>query len=85
MPPAGANRGHYQNPALDELLDEQRVEMDQEKRKAILSQIQKIVAEDEPYINLWYMDNVCVHRERVGQIVMAPAGGFDFLETMELK
>ena len=32
----------------------QRVEMDQEKRKAILSEIQKIVAEDEPYINLWY-------------------------------
>ena len=84
-PPAGANRGHYHNPALDQLLDEQRVEMDQEKRKALLSQIQKIVAEDEPYINLWYTDNVCVHRERVGQIVMAPAGGFDFLETMELK
>jgi len=84
-PPAGANRGHYHNPMLDQLLDEQRVETDQEKRKALLSQIQEIVAEDEPYINLWYTDNVCVHRERVGSIAMAPAGGFDFLKTMELK
>ena len=37
--------------------------MDTGKRKAILSKIQKIVAEDEPYINLWYYDNVCVHRD----------------------
>ena len=63
LPPNGANRGHYRNPALDDLLDRQGVEMDREKRKAILSEIQKIVAEDEPYINLWYVDNVCVHRE----------------------
>jgi hypothetical protein len=40
--------------------------MDSEKRKALLSQIQKIVAIDEPYINLWYTDNVCVHRARIG-------------------
>ena len=40
--------------------------MDREKRKAILSEIQKIVAEDEPYINLWYTDNVCVHRDAGG-------------------
>jgi len=84
-PPAGANRGHYHNPALDRLLDEQRVEVDQEKRKALLSQIQKIVAEDEPYINLWYTDNICVHGERVGHIPMPPAGGFDFLKTVEVK
>ena len=23
------------------------------------------MATDEPYINLWYVDNVCVHRERL--------------------
>ena len=65
MPPLGANRGHYRNPALDALIEQEKVEMDRDKRKAILSQIQKIVAEDEPYINLWYVDNVCVHRTRV--------------------
>jgi len=85
MPPDGANRGHYRDPALDALIDRQRVEMDMAKRKALLSEIQKIVAEDEPYINLWYVDNVCVHRERVTGIAIPPGGDYDFLDTAELK
>lgn len=85
MPPDGANRGHYRNPALEALIDRQRVEMDMSKRKALLSEIQKIVAEDEPYINLWYIDNVCVHRERVTGIAIPPGGDYDFLDHAELK
>lgn len=85
MPPNGANRGHYRNPALDALLDQARVEMDRENRKAILSQIQKIVAEDEPYINLWYVDNVCVSRKRLTNLVLPPAGDFDFLDLARLR
>ena len=67
------------------MIDQQRVEMDREKRKALLSRIQKIVAEDEPYINLWYIDNVCVHRTRVTGIVISPSGDYDFLKTAKLK
>ncbi|HUJ33206.1 MAG TPA: ABC transporter substrate-binding protein [Candidatus Acidoferrum sp.] len=85
MPPNGANRGHYRNPTLDALLDQARVEMDREKRKAILSQIQKIVAEDEPYITLWYVDNVCVRRKRLTNVVLPPAGDFDFLDSARLQ
>jgi ABC-type transport system substrate-binding protein len=85
MWPDGANRGHYRNAELDRLIDEQSVEMDQAKRKVLLSEIQKIVAEDEPYLNLWYMDNVCVHRGRVIGIDVQPDGGYDFLDTAELK
>jgi peptide/nickel transport system substrate-binding protein len=85
MPPNGANRGHYKNPALDALLDQARVEMDREKRKAILSQIQKIVGEDEPYINLWYVDNICVRRQRLTNVILPPAGDFDFLDLARLK
>jgi peptide/nickel transport system substrate-binding protein len=84
-PPNGANRGHYRNPQLDRLLDEARVEMDRQKRKALLSQIQKIVAEDEPYITLWYVDNVCVHRKRIANVVIPPAGDFDFLDLARLQ
>ncbi len=39
--------------------------LDQTKRKALYDQIQQIVAEDLPYINLWYLDNVLVHTNRV--------------------
>jgi peptide/nickel transport system substrate-binding protein len=65
IPPLGANRGHYHNPALDALLDAQRVEMDRGKRKQLVWKIQEMVAEDEPYIALWYLDNTCVHRAEV--------------------
>lgn len=85
MPPDGANRGHYRNPQLDALLDQEHVEMDREKRKAILSQIQKIVAEDEPYIDLWYPDNVCAHRTRLTNITISPGGDYEFLDDARLK
>jgi peptide/nickel transport system substrate-binding protein len=84
VPPLGANRGHYQNAELDALLQKQRIEMDREKRKELLSQIQKIVAEDEPYINLWYVDNIAVHRSRVSGVSIAPSGDFDFLSSVTL-
>lgn len=85
MPPEGANRGHYRNAALDALLARERVEMEREKRKSILSEIQKLVAEDEPYINLWYVDNVCVHRARLENILISPTGDYEFLASANLK
>jgi len=85
IPPAGYNRGRYSNPELDALLEKQRTEMDRDKRKALLSQVQKIVAEDEPYINLWYVDNIAVHRARVTDVTIAPSGDFDFLTAVELR
>ncbi len=84
FPPNGANRGHYRNPALDALLDRGRVETDIEKRRAIFSHVQKIVAEDLPYLNLWYPDNVCVHRKRITKIALSPLGDYDFLTGVVL-
>jgi peptide/nickel transport system substrate-binding protein len=85
MPPVGSNRGHYKNPQLDALLDQARVEMDQAKRREILARVQGIVARDEPYINLWYVDNVCVHRDRLTGIALSPGGDYDFLDSAYLK
>ncbi len=84
MPPDGANRGHYRNPRLDALLDEARIESDREKRKRLYAEAQRIVAEDVPYINLWYLNNVCVHRARLGNVKVAPAGDYDFLKDVVL-
>ena len=84
-PPAGANRGHYRNPTLDALIEQQKMEMDRVKRKALVSEIQRIVAEDEPYINLWYVDNVCVHRDNITDIVIPAGGDYDFLANARLR
>lgn len=85
FPPNGANRGHYNNPQLDALLDQARLEMNPDKRKAILWKIQEILAADEPYINLWYRDNVCVHNKRLTNIILPPAGSFGFLNLARLQ
>jgi peptide/nickel transport system substrate-binding protein len=85
LPPDGANRGHYRNPRLDALLEQARLETNGEKRKQILSAAQKIIAEDEPYINLWYPDNVCVHRDRLTGIEIPPGGDYEFLAGARLR
>lgn len=85
IPPLGANRGRYRNPALDALMDQARSETDREKRKKLFSEIQKIVAEDVPYLSLWYQDNICVHRKRVSNVHLSPTGDYDFLRYVEAQ
>jgi peptide/nickel transport system substrate-binding protein len=82
--PKRANRTFYSNPQVDALIREGRSTLDQEQRKAIYAQIQQILAEDVPYINLWYLDNVLVHTNRVRNIALGPAGNYDFLRTAEI-
>jgi peptide/nickel transport system substrate-binding protein len=55
-----------------------------QERKPLYTEIQSILAEDLPYINLWYLDNVLVHTSRVRNLRLNPAGNFDFLRTAEL-
>src|SRR5207245_7363368 len=76
IPPDGANRGHYRNPRLDALVDQARVEAERERRRQLYSEVQRIVAEDLPYLNLWLSDNVLVHRRRVTQVQLAPTGDY---------
>jgi peptide/nickel transport system substrate-binding protein len=79
IPPDGPNRGRYKNATVDELTEKIRVEMDREKRKALCREVQRIVAEDLPYVPLWYTDVVSVHRKELGQVKLTPTGDYDFL------
>ena len=84
FPPNGSNRGHYSNPRVDTLIDQARREIDPAVRKPLYAEVQKIVADELPYIDLWYLDNVLVHNKRVGNLKLNPAGSYDFLRTAEL-
>ena len=53
--------------------------MNQPKRKALTSEVQKIVAEDLPYIPLWYSDVVSVHQRTLGDLTLSPTGDYEFL------
>jgi peptide/nickel transport system substrate-binding protein len=82
--PNGANRSFYSNPRVDALINQARAELDQSKRKALYAAIQDLLAEDLPYLNLWYLDNVLVHSKRVKNLSLNPPGNYDFLKTAEL-
>jgi peptide/nickel transport system substrate-binding protein len=84
FPPNGANRGFYSNPKVDALIDQARREVDQNSRKSTYAELQRILAEELPYIDLWYLDNVLVHNKRVLNLQLNPAGNYDFLRTAEL-
>ncbi|HST11467.1 MAG TPA: ABC transporter substrate-binding protein [Terriglobales bacterium] len=82
--PNGANRSFYSNPRIDALIDQARSELDQSKRKQLYAEVQRILAEDLPSINLWYRDNVLVHSRRVTGLSLNPPGNYDFLRTADL-
>ena len=84
FPPNGANRGYYANPRVDALIDQARRELDPTIRRPLYAEVQKILAEELPYIDLWYLDNVLVHNKRVMNLKLNPAGNYDFLRTAEL-
>jgi len=83
--PKGANRQYYSNPRVDALIAQARAELDQNARKRDYAELQKILTEDLPYVNLWYLNNVMVASKRVHGLELNPSGNFDFLKTAELQ
>jgi peptide/nickel transport system substrate-binding protein len=85
VPPNGFNRGFYSNPDVDRLIDEATAAMDQETRKRAYTQVQRIVAEDAPYISLWYKTNVAVAQPELTGIRLTPLAEFSFLKDVHRR
>jgi peptide/nickel transport system substrate-binding protein len=81
-PPNGRNRGRYVNPRIDELTVKGQLVLDGQERKKVYSEIQKILAEDLPYIYLWYPHNVIVMSKRVQGFTPYPDGDFVSLKDV---
>ncbi len=69
---AGLNRMRYQNPVLDDLLDQGSREIDRDKRREIYAKVQDILAAEVPMLPLWHPDNVTVSRRVVQGFRMWP-------------
>jgi len=61
----GLNLSNYQNKNLDKVLEEQRQEFDEEKRKEKLEKIEKILMEDYPAIFLYNPDYLYAVSQKV--------------------
>lgn len=72
--PTGSSETGYANPEFDALYDQQSVERDPEKRRALVFQMQEMVFNDVVYIIPYYQDLVQAYRTDrfTGWIVDAP-------------
>ena len=82
VPPVGKNRGYYNNAEIDRLTEEGRSTFDREKRRIIYSKVQKIAAEDLPYISLWHGTNSAVMTADIKGFLLYPRGEFDSLKKI---
>ena len=71
-----------QSQRIDALTDQIRVEMNQEKREALCSEVQTILANDLPYLPLWFNDVVSVHDRSLGELNLSSTGDYNFLTTL---
>ena len=84
FPPRGGNRGYYDNPRLDALLQQAAGETDEGARRRDYLAVQQILATDLPSVPLWYPDVVVVHSTRLGNLHLDPGASFGFLRTATL-
>jgi peptide/nickel transport system substrate-binding protein len=82
MPPKGRNRGHYSDPRIDELIDFGRRELDMEKRMEAYREIQRIVAEELPYLSLFYRNDVCVYNKSINGVKVYPDANWTYLTSV---
>jgi peptide/nickel transport system substrate-binding protein len=82
MPPNGFNRGYYENPEVDRLIDAAMAASTDEERRRLYGEAQRVVAEDAPYISLWYKTNVAVSRTEIVGVKLTPTAEFTFLREV---
>jgi peptide/nickel transport system substrate-binding protein len=82
VPPAGYNRGHYQNPEVDRLIDLASAAIDEGDRKKFYGAAQRIIADDAVYIPIWNRVNVAVAQKSLGGLQLAPVIDFSMLKDV---
>jgi len=79
--PEQLNSISYANPEVDALLEKGRATCHQSERVAVYHRIQEILAEDQPYVFLYYPDSLWAVASRVRGIKPAPAGiDYNFID-----
>ncbi len=71
---ASGNRSFYENPEVDKLLEEARAEIDEEKRLALYSEIQEILVDDAPIMNLQHQAYLSGVSNKVENYWIDPSG-----------
>jgi peptide/nickel transport system substrate-binding protein len=79
MTPPGRNRGYYNNPEFDKVVEQAFREADFAKRQALYKKAQEIAFADLPTIPLWYEQQVAIVHRRVRDYELPVNGDFSSL------
>lgn len=82
IPPVGFNRGYYSNPTVDRLIDEATISTTADGRRRLYAEAQRLIAEDMPYISLWYKTNVAVAQQNLVGLRLLPNADFSVLRNV---
>ncbi len=66
------------NPLLNQLIDRQRQDQNTESRQAVFGEIQKILAEQVPYLPLWQTKDYAFAQNGISGVTINPSQNFPF-------
>ena len=84
-PPAGANRGRFNDAKTDELIELAESKTDLVEQAGVYRELQTWLLEQLPYIPLWYEDNLLARRKNVTGYTVFPGGDYDGLITTQKR
>ncbi len=82
VPPAGLNRVFYADAEVDRAIDAATREVQDDRRRELYAEAQRLIAEDVPYIGLWYKTNVAVFQPDIHGVRLSPIADFSFLKDV---
>ena len=83
VPPVGFNRAYYKNPEVDRLIDLATTAKTDDERRTYYSEVQKVVADDAPYISLWYKTNIALMRPNITGMRLSAQADFAGLKDVQ--
>jgi peptide/nickel transport system substrate-binding protein len=82
VPPTGLNRVRYRNPEVDRLIESASASVADDDRRRLYGEAQQRIADDVPYIALWYKTNVAIFQPDIHGVTLSPIADFTFLRNV---
>ncbi len=79
VPPAGANRGRYNNSKVDQLIEQAEKGVDQAERAEVYRKLQEELLMTLPYVPLWYEEHFYAAASSIDGYTLAVDGNYDGL------
>lgn len=83
VPPQGANRGHFDDPQSDFLIEQAGKAKDLNQQANFYRRLQARLLRQLPYVPLWYEDNVFAARPGISHYRLSSDGNYDDLAELQ--